>query len=375
MDERERQIVETQRAEAIALFQANQAGRAAAAQVGALLLTVIGVAAGAGISAHTDAVALIVPPIALLLLSYMFQQYAEVAVTGAARAALERQLADELGAHALIYEYAVAGVRQRTRLAKSVRLLQVMTGLLLLAIVGSGVYVAFESQPWYVDAGFAVGTLVGLASAALSYRDMLGSARLASLEIERALGLASSSPQRKPLAPSSWRGDPGPDAARERVFISYTRPDARTAATIAARLELSGFSVWLDQVAIEPGERVERAVQRGLDSADAFVVVVGASPSPWVRREWSVLVERLWRDPDLAVIPVLVGDADPPAFLRGVRYVRLKPDDPHAVDAIATQLRNRPVVVQADIENARRDRARRLDAIRAAARQASRHDA
>ena len=73
MDERERQRIDTLRAEAIALFEANQAGRSAAERVGALVLTVVGLTVAAGVSADSTAVALALPPIVLLLVAYMFQ--------------------------------------------------------------------------------------------------------------------------------------------------------------------------------------------------------------------------------------------------------------------------------------------------------------
>lgn len=74
--------LESLRAEALALFQANQSGRNAAERVATLLSAAVGLLVAAGVSAETDDVAIAFPPIALVLLSYMFQQYADVRSPG-----------------------------------------------------------------------------------------------------------------------------------------------------------------------------------------------------------------------------------------------------------------------------------------------------
>ncbi len=187
MTERERQLMETRRSEALALFQANQAGRTAGGQVAALVLTVIGLAVAAGINAHTDVIALAIPPIALILISFMFQQYADVTVTGAARAVLEQCVAKELGAHALIYEYAVAPIRQRPPYSTSMGILKGAIVLAVLTMVGVGIFAATQHRPWYLVVGFAIGTGIGLLSAAASFRDMKRVGEFARREIEQAV--------------------------------------------------------------------------------------------------------------------------------------------------------------------------------------------
>lgn len=190
MDDAQTQLLETYRAEALSIFAVNQAGRAAAERVGASLLTVVGITAAVGINARTDVVLLPLAPISLLLLSYMFQQYGEVSVTGAARQVLEERVQQLTGSPALIYELAVAPVRKRRPLVGSVRLLQMLSVAVLASVVATGAVVAFNDRRWYETAGFVVGTLVAAASAFLSYRDMLRSGEVASRQIREALSSA-----------------------------------------------------------------------------------------------------------------------------------------------------------------------------------------
>jgi hypothetical protein len=186
-DEHRSELVETYRAEAMSLFRANQDARGAAGRIALLILTVIGAAVAAGINAHSDLVALALPPLTLMLLSYMFQLYIDVAVTGAARSVLEQLLKDELGRPALIYEYAVSPVRTKEPFNASTRALNLASGLVVLAVIGAGLYVAIEGRAWYVEVGFAVATAVSLVSAVLSYRDMLRAGPIAREKLERRL--------------------------------------------------------------------------------------------------------------------------------------------------------------------------------------------
>jgi TIR domain len=340
VDQLQQQVIETQRAEALALFQANQAGRTAATQIAALVLTVMGVALATGVSAHTDAVAIAVPPVVLVLVAYMFQQYSDVAVTGAARATLERQIAGELGSHALIYEYAVANVRKSRGLVGSLRILQLLTGLFLVVLVGAGVYVAALGQPLWAEIAFGLGTSVGLIACALSYRDMLRSGSIAARAIDEALAsdhvyeMAETGPQRRPQSR-------GAELVTERprdVFISYAREDTALARRLAAELEREGLSVWLDSFAIMPGERVQDSIGRAVAAASLFVLLVSGAPSEWVRHEWSLLLARTWEDPGVRIVPVVIDDAELPTFLAGVHALHVRSTELDDLTAISSRL-------------------------------------
>lgn len=186
-------LVETYRAEAVALFQANQAGRAAAERVGSLLIALVAVVVAAGINSGEERVAIVLPPVILILLSYMFQQYADVSVLGAARKRVEAAIAREVGEHALFYEYAVADIRRGQPLSGSVVLLQWLSGVVLLAAVIACSVIALGHQAWYVVLGYTIVTATALVSAALSYRDMRRAGVVAAKELGVKLDSGTSS--------------------------------------------------------------------------------------------------------------------------------------------------------------------------------------
>jgi hypothetical protein len=111
------------------------------------------------------------------------------------------------------------------------------------------------------------------------------------------------------------------------VFISYSADARKWAEKLAASLRGEGVATWIDFENLSPGERVYDQVQKALDQATFYLVVVG--PRNLVRdsqdREWQGALERTWTDPDKRIMPVLVGRAEAPAFLRNWAPFRFQP--------------------------------------------------
>jgi len=165
--------VQTWREEAIAFFQVNQNGRNAIERVVALFFSVAAIAGSVGVAAGTPDVLLPLPALLFLLLSYMFQQYSDLTVLGSARRRLEDLVNDQLGTKGLIYETAVAQIRQVRPLVSSVRYLQGLLGAVVIGATIVASVVAMEDHNLLIGVGYAVGTMLALVSAAYSYAHML----------------------------------------------------------------------------------------------------------------------------------------------------------------------------------------------------------
>lgn len=167
----------TLRVEASALFEANQTARHQAFWL--LIGSFLWIAVAVTLALGTKRTVFLVPlaPLSPLVLSLVFQTYSEVTVLGAARRALEGVLRAQ-GDNGLIYETAVAGIRQRAPLVVSVRLLQALGAVIHFCSVAAGL-VAVTNQSVPLIVGTAVLTSSGGISAALSYRDMLRSGPVA----------------------------------------------------------------------------------------------------------------------------------------------------------------------------------------------------
>lgn len=173
-------LIESRRAEAVELLRLNQRLRMSATWTMIAALVIAATGTIAAVLARDLAVLLPLPTVTTLLCALGFQQFADVSVVGAARRDLEQLLDSELGGLALLYESAVAGIRQRAPLVVSVRLLQAAwaTSLLALLIAASDAAYSSGYEIWVVVA-YSVLTAVALLAAGASYRDMLRSGRRA----------------------------------------------------------------------------------------------------------------------------------------------------------------------------------------------------
>lgn len=216
------EILETRRAEALAFFDVNQRGRTAAERVIALIFSVSSIVASVGVAAKTDRVVLPLPALLFLLLSYMFQQYGDLTVVGAARRRLEDLVNAEIGGKGLVYETAVAEIRQVKPLVLSVRVLQGLMGATVGGATIFACWVLSQGEAALVVIAFTVVTSLTMLSAGLSYRDMLRSYDAAgeSVSQTRAWRRALSLDPRGPARPGTRYED-----CRRARSGSYRPPD------------------------------------------------------------------------------------------------------------------------------------------------------
>jgi len=120
--------------------------------------------------------------------------------------------------------------------------------------------------------------------------------------------------------------------AAPEVFISYSTDAKPWAERLSESLERKGVSSWTDFKSIRPGERWLSEIQRALDEVKYFLIVVGPKNriGEWQDREWQGALQQTWNDPQKRIIPVLVDDASPPAFLKNWGSVRVRPGKPES---------------------------------------------
>ncbi len=75
---------------------------------------------------------------------------------------------------------------------------------------------------------------------------------------------------------------------------------------------------WVDFNDLQPGQRWREELERAIDAAQWFVILVGAKSraTPWQEAEWSAALARSWADHEKRVLPVVFGEGDAPPFLR-----------------------------------------------------------
>ena len=92
------------------------------------------------------------------------------------------------------------------------------------------------------------------------------------------------------------------------IFISYSRKDRTLAKKLLKALEVRGWSIFLDQRAIAPGERWDAKLEIALDKALCVLVLWTSHSyeSEWVRNEASEAIK------SGSYFPVLLGGAEQP---------------------------------------------------------------
>ncbi len=116
------------------------------------------------------------------------------------------------------------------------------------------------------------------------------------------------------------------------VFISYSTDARPWAEKLSESLESKGISTWADFKSIMPGQQWRKEIQRALDDAKYFLIVVGPKNQigEWQDREWQGALQRTWADSNTRIIPVLINDATPPSFLKNWVFVRMQPGKPES---------------------------------------------
>lgn len=171
--------------EAIAFFEVNQAARTAFERAMALFLSVAAIAGSIGVASKSKDVALPLPTLLFLMLSYMFQQYSDLTVLGVARRRLEELVNASVHGKGLIYETAVSEIRKVAPLKYSVRFLQTILGLIVTGATVFATIVAAQADSTLVTCAYIFATVVAAASAAHSYWHMLSSSKVAREKLDK----------------------------------------------------------------------------------------------------------------------------------------------------------------------------------------------
>ena len=126
------------------------------------------------------------------------------------------------------------------------------------------------------------------------------------------------------------------------VVISNTSGTGPLAIELAQALASRGIRTWAGPRDLEVGRQWQLELHRAMDKADSFIFLVDprSSVSPWQETEWRAILAKVWTDANTRVIPVLIGSAVPPPFLRNWVSITVDPvKEPHrwterVVDAV-----------------------------------------
>lgn len=106
------------------------------------------------------------------------------------------------------------------------------------------------------------------------------------------------------------------------IFISYSHKDASDVAELFhTRLMGCGYQIWQDKHSLELGDSFPQKISDAIEDVEYFIIIItpAALESTWVRDEIDMaLVARC------KVIPVILGDAKPPLYLRKIQSLFMR---------------------------------------------------
>jgi hypothetical protein len=111
-----------------------------------------------------------------------------------------------------------------------------------------------------------------------------------------------------------------------KVFVSHSSIDKTFVRRLTSRLSNEGFSIWLDEKELWVGDSLTNKISTAIEAARAVIVVISANAlaSPWLSYELSSAAHRMVAG-KCRLIPVLIGNVDPPPELRGLLYADCRP--------------------------------------------------
>jgi tetratricopeptide (TPR) repeat protein len=154
-----------------------------------------------------------------------------------------------------------------------------------------------------------------------------------------------------------------------KVFLSHGNASTAQAEQLTARLAAEGIQPVAATSMLQPGENWASAIDREAKSADAFVFMLepGAERDAWLQDQWRSAIQQSWSGPAKPMIPVLVGDAQLPGFLRDHQAIRVESADDwnRVAGIVAASLRTEPAKEAAGPAEAAQsaERRQRLDEI------------
>ena len=140
--------------------------------------------------------------------------------------------------------------------------------------------------------------------------------------------------------------------ADRTIFISHARDQTGVAQRIAGDLRGKGLTVWLDSELQQGVDWVE-ATRNGLSQASDAVLLIGEHTGGAQHAELAQVLQRSWEDDGFGVVPVVIGDAEVPAFLRTKQFLRARAaeeiDPAEILESLGSPLRTDPQAMEQEV--------------------------
>ena len=99
----------------------------------------------------------------------------------------------------------------------------------------------------------------------------------------------------------------------EHIFISYSHKDSAVADILATTLHRAGIPIFIDKIALHPGESLTSKIGHGLQNAKALIVLLSKSSvsSEWVLKELNAV-----KTLNIPIVPFLCDKTEWPTQIK-----------------------------------------------------------
>lgn len=107
------------------------------------------------------------------------------------------------------------------------------------------------------------------------------------------------------------------------VYLCHSSEDKPAVRELAERLREDGLRVWFDEWNIQPGDRISKRIQYGLQHSRKLVLFMSPNTpdSEWVELETDAAIFRNPSNSERRLIPLLLVDTEIPEMLKPIMYV------------------------------------------------------
>lgn len=122
------------------------------------------------------------------------------------------------------------------------------------------------------------------------------------------------------------------------LFISHSSKDKPFVVKLAEDLKRAGFSVWLDQWELTPGDSISEAISDAITKSRFLLIVMSPDyfNSPWTLIEYMAAMDKELDERHVKAVPILYRECDIPLLLSGKLWIDFR--DPKEYQASFLQL-------------------------------------
>ena len=125
-----------------------------------------------------------------------------------------------------------------------------------------------------------------------------------------------------------------------KIFISYSWADKPFVRNLANRLEQNGYSIWLDEKELVPGDKISSKIADAIDDSRVVVIVITENSinSKWLKYELDLAIS-IMIEKEIRIIPILKGNIELPNQIKNLVYADFRQKSRHGYESLLNALK------------------------------------